>query len=127
MERFHVYVKQATGTPKITISDLIPIGRENAISRNTLTQKCVQNNLIDKSIKDKDRMMRNLINKDRIDFVILNLSNGEGYYRPTKEDLQELSKYIKQEENRAKSSFRNLKKARALYEDFKHGRLEVQT
>lgn len=127
MERFDVYVKEATGTSKITIADLIPIGRENAISRKSLTQKCVQNNLIDESIKDKDRMMRNLINKDRIDFVILNLSNGEGYYRPTKEDLQELSKYIKQEENRAKASFRNLSKAKALYEDFRNGRLEVLT
>ena len=92
-----------------------------------LTQLCVQNSLIDDSVKDKDRAMRNLLEKDRRDFVILNLSTGEGYYRPTVEDIQDLQRYIRQEESRAKASFRNLKRARALYEDFKHSRLEVQT
>ena len=127
METFSLYQKEASGRTNLTIADLIPIGRENAISRKMLTQLCVQNNLIDFSVKDKDRAMRNLIEKDRRDFVILNLSNGEGYYRPTVDDVQDLQRYIRQEESRAKASFRNLKKARALYEDFKHSRLEVQT
>ena len=127
METFSFYQKEASGRANLTISDLIPVGRENAISRKMLTQLCVQNNLIDFSVKDKDRAMRNLIEKDRRDFVILNLSNGDGYYRPTVEDIQDLQRYIRQEESRAKASFRNLKKARALYEDFKHSRLEVQT
>lgn len=119
--------KKASGTTRFTIADLVPVGRENAISRKMLTQLCVQNSLIDDSVKDKDRAMRNLLEKDRRDFVILNLSTGEGYYRPTVEDIQDLQRYIRQEESRAKASFRNLKKARALYEDFKHGRLEVLT
>ena len=127
METFSLYQKKASGTTRFTIADLVPVGRENSISRKMLTQLCVQNNLIDFSVKDKDRAMRNLIEKDRRDFVILNLSNGEGYYRPTVDDVQDLQRYIRQEESRAKASFRNLKKARALYEDFKHSRLEVQT
>ena len=127
METFSLYQKKASGTTRFTIADLVPVGRENAISRKMLTQLCLQNSLIDDSVKDKDRAMRNLLEKDRRDFVILNLSTGEGYYRPTVEDIQDLQRYIRQEESRAKASFRNLKMARALYEDFKHSRLEVQT
>ena len=127
METYNLYQKKASGTTRFTIADLVPVGRENAISRKMLTQLCVQNSLIDDSVKDKDRAMRNLLEKDRRDFVILNLSTGEDNYRPTVEDIQDLQRYIRQEESRAKASFRNLKRARALYEDFKHGRLEVQT
>lgn len=125
METFRFYQKEASGRTIITIADLIPVGRENAISRKALAMLCIQKSLIDESIKDKDRAMRLLIQNDRKDYVILNLSNGDGYYRPTVEDIQDLQRYIRQEESRAKASFRNLKKARALYEDFKHGRLEV--
>lgn len=127
METFDVYHKKSSGKEIITIADLIPVGRENAIRRKVLTQLCLQNSLIDSSVRDKDRAMRLLIQKDRKDFVILNLSNGDGYYRPTLEDIQDLQRYIRQEESRAKASFRNLKRARALYEDLMHGRLEVLT
>lgn len=81
--------------------------------------------MIEDSVKDKDRAMRLLIQKDRKDFVILNLSNGDGYYRISKDDMQDLQRYIRQEEKRAKSSFRNIKLARALYEDLLHGRCEA--
>lgn len=80
----------------ITIADLIPEGRENAISRALLTEKCVTNGLIDRNVKDKDRAMRNLIEKARIDGTIL---------------------------NRGKSIFKNLQNAKKLYEDLKAGRL----
>lgn len=123
METFHIYQKRATGTAAITIADIIPIGRENAISRKALVSLCVAHGLIDDSIKDKDRAMRLLVRKARIDYVILNLSNGDGYYRVSKDDMQDLQRYIQQEESRAKAAFKNLKKARALYEDFKHGRV----
>lgn len=123
MEKFHIYQKQATGKPITTVADLIPVGRENAISRKALVSLCVAHGLIDDSIKDKDRAMRALVQKARIDYVILNLSNGDGYYRVSKDDMQDLQRYIRQEEKRAKASFKNLKKARALYEDFKYGRI----
>ena len=125
MKSFVFYKKKATGhTPSLTIADLIPIGRDNAIGRKVLTQLCVHHGLIDESVKDKDRAMRILIQKDRRDFVILNLSTGEGYYRVSREDMQDLQRYIRQEESRGKAAFNNVKLAKALYEDFKYGRLE---
>ena len=126
MERFAVYTPIATQTPPaITIIDLIPVGRDNAISRDYPVTLCVQNGLVDenKSPESKDRAMRRLLERARLDYTILNLSDGEGYYRPSKDDLQDLQKYIRQEENRAKSTFRNISNAKALYEDYKRGRL----
>ena len=124
MIKFVVYTKDVEKKePLITIADLIPIGRENAINRNSLTELCVSFGLIDERIKDKDRLMRELISKARIDYTILNLSDGNGYYRPSKDDLLELQRYIRQEEKRAISTFKNLEMAKTLYEDYKSGRL----
>ena len=67
--------------------------------------------------------MRELISKARIDYTILNLSDGNGYYRPSKDDLLDLQRYIKQEEKRAISTFKSLEMAKKLYEDYKSGRL----
>lgn len=105
--------------PKITIADLIPIGRENAIKREDLTILCVKHELIN---KHSDRMMRSLIEKARIDYTILNLSDGNGYYRLSHEDTLDLQRYIRQEENRGKSTFRNIGLAKKLYADYLAGR-----
>lgn len=124
MIKFVVFTKDVEKKePLITIANLIPIGRENAINRNSLTELCVSFGLIDERIKDKDRLMRELISKARIDYTILNLSDGNGYYRPSKDDLLELQRYIRQEEKRAISTFKNLEMAKKLYEDYKSGRL----
>lgn len=126
METFSIYQKKPTPShsPIMTIADLIPQGRDNAISRNSLVQLCVQNGLIEENVHFKDRAMRKLIEKDRVDFVILNRQGEEGgYYRPTHEDMLDLQRYIRQEEKRAKAVFRNIKMARALYEDYKHERI----
>lgn len=108
---------------QITIADLIPFGSENAISRQTLVAEAIANGLVEEN-GDSDRTTRKLIQNARIDYTILNRPNG-GYYRPTHEDLLELCKYIRQEEKRATSIFRSIKKAKALYEDYKRG-LEVE-
>lgn len=125
METSFIYTPKINHEIKevITIADLIPEGRDNAVSRALLTEKCVANGLIDKNVKDKDRAMRNLVKKSRIDWTILNLSDGDGYYRPTHEDLLELRRYIRQEENRGKAVFNNIQNAKKLYEDLKAGRL----
>ena len=126
MEHFFLYVPTGTGQKQEhSIVELIPVGSGNAISRNLLVQLCVQNGLIDESlsVSGKDRLMRRLIEHARIDYTILNQSDGRGYYRPSKEDLMELQKYIRQEESRAKSTFKNLSMAKKLYEDYKTGRL----
>lgn len=124
MQRYSIYVPKAKGAPQgITIADLIPIGRENAISRKMLVALCVDQGLVAPTIKDKDRAMRLLIQRDRIDYAILNLSDGDGYYRPSAADLLYLQQYIRQEEKRAKTVFKNLRRAKMLYEDYKKGRL----
>ena len=105
------------------IADLIPVGRENAISRKLLTQMCLSCGLIDTNLKDSDRNMRSLVSKAREEHIILNLQNGNGYYKPSKEDLFDLQRYIAQEEKRAKATFKNLSMAKRLYEDYKHGRI----
>lgn len=125
MRQFALYTPKATPTPPaITIIDLIPTGRDNAISRDYLVARCVNKGLVDQnsSLESQDRAMRRLLEQARLDYTILNLSNGEGYYRPSVDDLQDLQRYIRQEENRAKSTFRNISNAKALYEDYKHGR-----
>ena len=126
MEHFAVYTPKATPTPlATTIIDLIPTGRDNAISRDYLVTLCVQKGLVDQKLRpeSQDRAMRRLLEKARLDYTVLNLSRGEGYYRPSRDDLQDLQRYIRQEENRAKSTFRNISNAKALYEDYKRGRL----
>lgn len=125
MEKYKIYVPKATGNEQdINVADLIPIGRENAITRSYLVTLCVEHGLVDEKSRDKDRIMRKLVERARLDYTILNLSNGDGYYRPSIKDIQDLQKYIRQEENRAKSTFRNITNAKALYEDYKHNRIE---
>ena len=68
--------------------------------------------------------MRKLVEKARIDFTILNISDGNGYFRVSREDLQDLQRYIRQEDNRAKAAFKNHALAKKLYEDYKVGRIK---
>ena len=109
---------------EVNIAELIPIGRNNAISRNALIEKCVVFGLIDRNASDKDREMRRLLQKARLDCTILNLSDGNGYYIVSREDLQDLQRYIKQEDSRAKASFRNHTLATKLYDDYQSGRIQ---
>lgn len=105
------------------IISLIPVGRNSAIKRNELVKRCIEHGLVDDNA-NADRQMRLLIKQARIDFVILNLSDGNGYYRPALDDAQDLQKYIRQEEKRAKQTFKNISLARKLYEDYAHGRIK---
>lgn len=86
--RCYIYQKRAAGKTILTIADLIPVGRENAINRKSLVALCCEHGMIDGSVKDKDRAMRILVQKARIDHVILNISNGDGYYRVSKDDME---------------------------------------
>lgn len=118
MEHFEIYQREGNCKKPIYIEDLIPFGRDNAICRDELLMACEIEGLC-----STDRKMRKLIQDARVDCVILNNSDGWGYYRPTLEDLHDLQRYIRQEEKRAKVVFRDIKKARALYEDLQKGRL----
>lgn len=100
-------------------------GKENAIKREELTQRCVGAGLIGSDVKDKDRAMRNLIAVVKRDYnvKITNDGDGEGYYIPTSKESVQLARNIKREDKKAISTFRNNKGNKALYEDYKCGRV----
>lgn len=124
MERFAVCTPKATPTPPaVTIIDLIPIGRDNAISRDYLVTLCVQHGLVKENLKDKDRAMRDLVGEARKEYVVLNLSDGNGYYRPTLKEFLDLQRHIRQIRSRINKEEERLKPELALYEDYKRGRL----
>lgn len=124
MEHFAVYTPKATPTPPaITIIDLIPVGRDNAISRDYLVTLCVQHGLVKENLKDKDRAMRDLVGEARKEYVVLNLSDGNGYYRPTLKEFLDLQRHIRQIRSRINKEEERLKPELALYEDYKRGRL----
>lgn len=102
------------------ITDLIPKGKEHAISRKQLVRDCITVGLV-KPNGDADRDMRELLSRARLETPILVKPKG-GYYIPDEDDQVELQKYLATEEKRAKSIFASIKKARAYYEDVIHGR-----
>ena len=91
----------------IDIVNYIPIGRDNAISRQEL---CIKTGL-------SDRKVRNMIKMARRNIVILNIQDGSGYFLPGVDDTALVRKYLKQEERRAKSIFWALKSARKYIEE----------
>lgn len=84
------------------ITDFIPYGRANAVTRKYL---CMITGL-------DDRTMRNEIAKERRYTPILNSQDGKGYYQPTLDDAEEVRDFIRQETARAKSIFYALKGAK---------------
>lgn len=100
------------------IVELIPIGRNNAKMRHVLLHECQT-----EGIAKNDREMRRLIQDARVGDVILNLSDGSGYFRPGKEDISELKHYISQEYDRAASIRKNLTLARNLLADMEAARI----
>lgn len=86
----------------MNIADFIPVGKENAISRNQLV---ISTGL-------SDRIVRDMIALERRNTAILNLQNGAGYYIPSASEKADLKRYIKQEESRAKSIFWSLRGAK---------------
>lgn len=101
---------------------LIPFGKENAISRSQLVRECISAGLVNEG-KGADRAMRSLIEKARFDYAISNNQDGKGYYRPTKDDYDDLRRDIAREDKRARTIFATNRVKRALLEDFRTGRL----
>jgi hypothetical protein len=98
---------------KMNILDYIPNGKDNAISRLRL---CQMTGL-------SDREVRSYISNARLETVILNNSDGSGYYRPLLTEKEEVRKYINQELKRMKSIAIGLYVTRSFYEDLEHERL----
>ena len=87
--------------------DDIPIGRKNAVRRKTLSMRL---NLTDSELRKE-------IKKLRQEYVILNLQDGNGYFRPSEEDTEYVKKFKEQEEARAKSIFWTLKPVREFLKE----------
>lgn len=100
------------------IENLIPKGKNNAISRMELLNRCILHGLA-----NNDRAMRRLIEESRKSNVIINGQTGSGYYIPDKDDIAELRHYIAQEKCRSISINRNLKMASNLLADMECGRI----
>ena len=89
------------------ISEKIPTGRDKAVTLSELEKRTGLDG----------RSIRKYIETLRRNEAILNLQDGKGYFRPEvpkENDL--LSKYIKQETNRAKKTFYNLYGAKKTLE-----------
>lgn len=84
------------------IVELIPFGKENAIKREELLQR----------YEGTDRSMRRELQEARKHDVIVNLSDGSGYFRPA--DRYELAAYIAQETARARAIEKSIRVAKKL-------------
>lgn len=100
------------------ITDIIPKGSKNAISRTYLLTLCKE-----LGIAQSDREMRRKISEARTEFAILNTQSGKGYFIPDKNDVAELRHYIAQEKDRSRSILKNLGVATRLLEDLEYGRV----
>ena len=102
----------------MTIEKLIPVGSQNAISRDDLLDKCILF-----GIAYNDRAMRKAIEDARARNCILNMQDGRGYFIPDKSDKDKLRHYINQEHDRSIAILRNLKMANNLLDDLEHNRI----
>ena len=129
METYYINVPKAQGVKKVDKVEefikLLQYGKENAIKRNDLTEKCVLAGLINNETKDKDRAMRKLMQRAKIDYniKITNDGKGEGYYIPTFKEYRDLAKNNKREDKKAVSIFRSQKGNKQLEEDYKTERI----
>ena len=130
METFFVNTPKANGVKKIdkieVFTSILGYGKENAIKRTELTERCVGAGLIGKDVKDKDRAMRKLMHRAKMDFniQITNDGKGEGYYIPTFKESIQLAKNNKREDRKAVSIFAGNKGNKALEEDYRAGRID---
>lgn len=101
-----------------SIVDLIPVGKANAIERGQLHNLCKVY-----GIADSDREMRKLMQRAKGSNVILNMQDGSGYFRPGKDDKEELRHYIMQEAQRSITILQNLEMAKNLLSDMEKNRI----
>ena len=130
METFFINTPKANGVKKIDKIEvfirLLGYGKENAITRADLVDRCVGAGIIEKNVKDKDRAMRKFMHRAKMDFniQITNDGKGEGYYIPTLKESIQLAKNNKREDRKAVSIFAGNKGNKALEEDYRAGRID---
>lgn len=88
----------------LKIVNLIPFGKDNAITRTAL---CNITGLADREVRRK-------IAEERRDNVILSVDDGKGYFHPTCNEKKEVEIWLKKEKNRGISVFKAMKAAQAF-------------
>lgn len=84
------------------ISDFIPYGHENGMTARELSDLT---GITERKIRDR-------IALERHNVVILNMQDGQGYFRPREDEGDLVREWVKQEENRLRSIGYGLKAAR---------------
>lgn len=125
MQHFFMYVPKGNGVQADNrVDDFVSLllwGEENAIGRKLLVAKAVNAGLIPESIKDKDRAMRILYEKAKLDYAICHTKNG--YFRPLPKDRDALDACIEEDDKKALSILRGNSMRKKLKADFDAGRL----
>ena len=85
----------------------IPIGAENAITRQQLAALWHTD---DRTVRERIAKLRGEDNGD--DYVIVSHSDGRGYYRTN--NANEIRHYFNETMNRARNTFKPLKKVRRV-------------
>ena len=85
--------------------ELIPYGKENAISKQELMQLTGLS----------ERVVRKKIHDLRQEYVIISSSHRKGFYRTN--DLQEINDFIEETKRRAFNTFKSYKAAKAYKEE----------
>lgn len=106
------------------VASLIPLGHDNAKKLIEMVAIFENHSLIPNY--DKERATRRLIARIGMDYVVCNLQDGKGYFRPVKDDKDAFRKWLKQEENRAKELGKRIQKGKKLFEDYLKDRCEEQ-
>lgn len=97
----------------MNIADYIPFGKDNAISRKRLSEITGLS----------DRKLREVIALERRNTIIINLSNGQGYFQPInglEDDL--VVDYYKQENSRLKRIGWSLAATRKRVREIQNGK-----
>lgn len=108
------------------VANIIPKGHENAITLPQVVSIFENMGILEVGTKDNSRHARRILQRVGYDYVICNLQDGKGYFRPTKRDTDDFRRWIKQEEARITKVSRRLCMGRKLFEDFIKDRLDEQ-
>lgn len=106
----------------IKITDLIPYGYDNAISRKDLVIQAEQNHLVEgATLVEMDRLVRRLVQKARERGTVILYRNQGGYYQPTNDDEKHIRRYIASERAKAQTLYRETYYAEKLLDDIAAG------
>lgn len=89
------------------IKKYIGIGQENARTAEEISKMCGLT----------PRVVRELISKERRETCILNMQDGQGYFIPTKKEIELVAQWKNQEESRLKQIALALRSARKIIKE----------